>query len=94
MIQTRTTLETPNASRYITRLCKHWGHKFSVDFDAQRGHIDFGGSSCELQAGDMVLHVSVFAPEAELNEMENVVAEHIQRFAPRGEELQFAWERI
>lgn len=93
MFQTRTTLETPNAGRYITRLCKHWGHKFAVDFDEQRGHIDFGGSSCDLQASDTALHILVVAPEAELDEMEVVVADHLQRFAPRGEELQFLWER-
>lgn len=93
MFQTRTTLKTPTASRYITRLCKHWRHKFPVDFDTQRGHIDFGDASCYLQAGDAVLHISVVAPEAELDELEAVVAEHIQRFAPRGEELQFVWER-
>lgn len=94
MAQTRTTLETTSASRYITRLCKHWGHKFAVDFDAQRGQIDFGDSSCELLATETVLHIAVTGPAEGLEELEAVVVEHLQRFAPRGETLQFAvWER-
>lgn len=93
-IRTITTLQTPTASRYITRLCKHWGHKFAVDFDAQRGHIDFNGPTCELLATETALHIAVTAPAADLEKLQAVVVEHLQRFAPRNETLLFAtWER-
>ena len=32
------TTDTPQ--RLITRLCKHWGHKFPVQFDDRQGQIE------------------------------------------------------
>lgn len=31
---------TEHASRYLQQLCKHWAHKFPVEFDLNHGTID------------------------------------------------------
>ena len=30
-------VSTPSASRYLQQVCKHWSHKFAVEFTAERG---------------------------------------------------------
>lgn len=93
MTQTRACLETTNASRYITRLCKHWGHRFTVEYDERRGFIDFAGSTCELRADDDALNIVVTAPDEELESLETVVVDHLQRMAPKGETVNCVWHR-
>src|SRR5690606_3487034 len=39
IIQSRCSVATTNGSRYLQQLCKHWAHKFEVEFDAERGRI-------------------------------------------------------
>lgn len=93
MSLSRATVATETPSRYILRLSKHWGHKFAVSFDPERSHIDLGDSTCELRADGARLQVAINAPQALLDEMEAVVAEHLQRFAPKDTLLAFDWVR-
>ncbi len=78
-------LETPNASRYLQQVCKHWAHKFAVEFTPERGTIPFGPDrSCVLKADTDALTLRVAAPDAEgAARLAGVVAEHVQRFAFR-----------
>lgn len=94
MARSVATVPTTNAGRYLQQLCKHWGHRFEVVFDPQAGRIDFGdGQSVELAADARVLRVIVIDRDAaRLDELEAVVAEHLQRFAFR-EALAFDWSR-
>ena len=41
MPASHTTVTTASASRYLQQLCKHWSHKFSVEFTPERGIIPF-----------------------------------------------------
>lgn len=86
---------TPNASRYLQQLCRHWAHKFSVSFDAATGQIEFGeGRFLTLKANDAELSLRLIAPdEASRQKMEQVVAEHLLRFAFK-EELSFSWKVV
>ena len=84
---------TSSASRYLQQLCKHWGHKYPVDFDAKRGEITLPMGPVRMQATDSELAVELETPDpAGFDRFEGVVAEHIQRFAFR-ETLQFDWQR-
>lgn len=85
---------TDKASRYLQQLCKHWAHRLAVTFDPARGSVDFGdGRSATLVASDSALTVTVHADaEAGLDELERIVADHLQRFAFR-ETLEFNWSR-
>jgi hypothetical protein len=89
----RSTAEvaTPQASRYLQQLCKHFEHKLPVTHDAVSGRISFSTGMCELAAADGVLRLACTAPEAEkLPQLQDVVARHLVRFAFR-EEMQVEW---
>ena len=86
---------TVHGSRYLQQLCKHWSHKFTVDFTAERGMIDFGdGRACALAADADALTLRATVPEAaDAARLEGVIADHVKRFAFR-EELAFDWHRL
>ncbi|WP_199553361.1 DUF2218 domain-containing protein [Sandaracinobacteroides hominis] len=94
MTSSNAHVPTPMAERYVRQLCSHWGHRFAVTQEGPAGTIDFGdGKSCALEANDSELHVAVTAPEGEIERMQQVVAEHLNRFAHREGELTFDWAR-
>ena len=87
------TIPTPQASRYLQQLCKHFGHKIPVSFDPSQGRIEFEAGVCELYASEPgVLRLRVSARDAEgLARLEGVVGSHLARFAFR-EELRVDWQ--
>ncbi|MEP7222216.1 MAG: DUF2218 domain-containing protein [Novosphingobium sp.] len=90
---TMAVVPTASASRYLQQLCKHWSHKFDVTFDAQTGHIPMPSGSADLTAGDMALTVVCTINEGgDMARLQQVVADHINRFAFREGELQFNWQ--
>lgn len=93
-METHSNIQTPNASRYLQQLCKHWAHKFELSFDPHHGRIDAGeGRIVTMQAGPDLLSVTVTAPDADsLARWSRVVEDHIRRFAFR-EELGFDWQQ-
>ncbi len=86
---------TAQGSRYLQQLCKHWSHKFTVDFTAERGTIDFGdGRACALSAtGDLLVLRATVPDDADAARFEGVIADHVKRFAFR-EELAFDWHPL
>lgn len=91
------TVTTENASRYLRQLCKHWSHRFAVEYDPEdlrQGFIDFGDGRRKvwLTAEGTLLTLTASDEQAEgLPELEVIVAKHIQRFAFK-EELEFVWK--
>lgn len=85
---------TTNGSRYLQQLCKHWSHRFAVSFDPVQGVIDFGGAEgLALTADAAALRLTLRAEDpAALPGLEQVVAEHLLRFAFR-EDLGLNWLR-
>lgn len=83
---------TEHASRYLQQLCKHWSHKFEVAFDAAHGVVPFGAATCIFDATSETLHMRLEAPPGEIARMEEVVANHLVRFAFR-ETLDIRWTR-
>lgn len=92
-VETHASVATGSASRYLQQLCKHWAHKFAVEFDATAGSVPFGnGGVLRMTATDEALLVSVTAADAETAvRLQGVVAEHLDRFAFRKAPLGFAW---
>jgi hypothetical protein len=93
MATTTASVKTENASRYLQQLCKHWSHKFKVEFTPQSGGIEFGEAThVGLTASDSALDILISADDAsELPQVAEVVENHIVRFAFR-EELVFDWK--
>ena len=84
---------TPQAARYLTQLCKHFGHRRPVTHDDAAGLIAFDAGDCRLRAEAGTLTVSVeAADEPKLAQLEDVVARHLVRFAFR-EDVQVNWRR-
>lgn len=90
----RALVPTAHASRYLQQLCKHWSHKFEVSFDATQGTVPFPeGRKVDFHADETTLTLDVTAEdEAGVARMEEVVANHLVRFAFR-EELVIEWNR-
>ena len=91
MARATADVATENASKYLQQLCKHWAHKMVTEFDPARGRVDFpSGAQLFLEAGSSSLTLQLDAEPDSLARMEEVVADHLKRFAFR-EELQFDW---
>ena len=92
MPTSRVDVTTAYASRYLQQLCKHWAHKFPVEFNPTHGSIDLSLGRTVMDADEAALHIVVSTDEAgSLERLESVVADHIKRFAFR-EELTFDWK--
>jgi hypothetical protein len=89
-VQVTAHVPTALASRYLQQVCKHWGHKFPVEFTPEHGRIELPVAVCVLDAGADALTISLEAPVDQIERMQGVVAEHVQRFAFK-ETLVFNW---
>ena len=93
MLSSAVQIQTSDPSRLIRRLCKHWSHKFEVDFDDRHGHIALGETQCSLAAGENSLTATLQTmDEEQLTRMEAVVADHLQRMSA-DETFNFVWQR-
>ena len=84
--------ETAGARRYLTQLCKHWSRRFEVRFDDTTGEIALPSGPCRLKAEPDRLEIALEADAAELDRVEQVVADHLRRFAFR-EPFEVTWTR-
>ena len=78
------TVPTTHGSRYLQQLCKHWSHKFDVDFDADKGEIGFPMGPIRMAAQPEALVVTL-EPNADAD------VDHLDRFAFREAPLSFDW---
>ncbi len=85
-------VKTDHASRYLQQLCKHWSHKFTIEFNETAGKVPFNPeTSLELAADASSLLMTLHVENAQdLDRMQTVVADHLKRFAFR-EELDVVW---
>ncbi|MBL6456630.1 DUF2218 domain-containing protein [Belnapia sp. T6] len=80
--EARVTLESPG--RYLGQLCKHFAHRLPVTQEAAQGSIAFPTGLCRLEAGeDLLLLRAEAADPAALEQLQDVVARHLLRFAFR-----------
>jgi len=96
MPASRAIIPTAAASRYLQQLCKHWSHKFAVEFTPERGSIPFDETRrCKMEASPDALALRIeAADEATLERTQGVVIEHLKRFAFREDLGEVRWERV
>ena len=84
MLTATSAFETPNASRYIAQLCKHFAHKVEVSYDETRGEaaLPTGKAVMEAKEGGLHFEVNAETPEA-LARGKFIIEDHIVRFAFR-----------
>ncbi len=84
---------TKNAASYLRKLCRHWSHRFPVEFNDRHGVIELPQAKCILDAEPATLIVRLELQEnTDEARLRKVVEEHLQRFGFQ-EELVFAWTR-
>jgi uncharacterized protein len=57
-------IPTPQASRYLSQLCKHFQHKIPVTLEDGSGQITFPMGICTLHANADLLTLSVDAADS------------------------------
>ena len=84
--------KTASGAKYLQQLCKHWSHKFEVEFSETRGQVRFPSAVATMEASADVLLVTVETEDAEAVErLKEIVAKHLDRFAFREAPLPFEW---
>ena len=85
---------TPEASRWLQRLCFHFSKKISVAYDAQAGLANFPWGTCRLAADEAFLHFDCEAADAAaLQRVQFAIDEHIKLFS-RKAPLSVAWQAV
>lgn len=93
MLETHSLVRTDNPQRLVSRLCKHWGHRFPVHLHDEGGDIELSFGHCAMTHCDDGLDVRLRAEqEDQLAKLREVVTEHLQRMAG-DESLSFDWRR-
>ncbi len=83
---------TTNGSRYLQQLCKHWSHKFAVDFTPERGTVTMPFGPLQMIAHAETLEVRLDLAGADMaDRAKEVVSAHLDRFAFREAPLTFDW---
>jgi uncharacterized protein len=87
-------IETAHAGKYLVQLAKHWSHRFpDLTWNETRADIPFPAGQCVVTSKENVLAIALTVPDEETaSRLENVVAEHLKRFAFR-ESLEIVWQR-
>ena len=83
---------TASGSKYLQQLCKHWSHKFEVEFSETRGQVRFPFAVATMETSADALLVTVETEDVEAVErLKEIVAKHLDRFAFREAPLPFEW---
>ncbi|HWV53344.1 DUF2218 domain-containing protein [Pseudorhodoplanes sp.] len=87
---------TASASRYLQQICKHWSHKFAVEFTPEAGCVPFSEDRrCDFSASADTLTMRIHAAdEATLERTQQVVLDHLKRFAFREDLGDIRWTRV
>jgi hypothetical protein len=96
MVQSQAQVPTASASRYLQQICKHWSHKFAVEFTPEHGTIPFSEDRrCDFSATDGILTMRIeAADDATLERTQHVVVDHLKRFAFREDLGEIRWQKL
>ena len=83
---------TASGSKYLQQLCKHWSHKFEVEFTPTQGQVRFASATATLEACADGLAVCIEADDpGSVEQLKETLTRHIDRFAFREAPLAFTW---
>lgn len=86
---------TPNAQKYMTQLCKHFGHKVPAEVEGDSGRVSFAMGQAQMQADDAALVVVVLAAEEPaVGQLQGIIDSHLQRFAFREDFTALDWSPV
>lgn len=91
MFAAHAQVTTPRAERYLKALCNHFNRKVTASYDGNRGMVQFGFGTCEMNADEETLSIHIEADTADdFGRVKYVVADHLERFAAN-ESLRVSW---
>ena len=84
--------KTASGSKYLQQLCKHWGHKFEVEYSQKMGRVSFPSvvATMEASADALLVAIETDNPQS-VEQLKEIVANHLDRFAFREAPLPFQW---
>jgi uncharacterized protein len=92
MITFQATMATPNAGKYLFKLCKHFARKVPVTMDEHNGEVDFGYGFATLRASETSLYFEARASQqAGLEQVQSVLVSHLELMT-RAEPLVVEWQ--
>jgi len=84
--------ETPNASKYLQQLCKHFAHKITVDYTPTEGRAELPVGPAVLTADTSKLMVQITLKDAcGAERAKHIVDSHLERFAFREDFKAMDW---
>lgn len=87
------TFATPNGSKYLQQLCKHFAHKIAVENDAISGACSFPMGVARLEADEAGLRVRFeLASADDAERARGVIDKHLERFAFREDFKHMDWD--
>ena len=92
-IRSEARVATPRSARYLGQLCKHFAHRIPASYEGGQGRVEFPTGVCEMEAsGDVLILRASAADSPSLAQVEDVVAQHLERFAFR-DKPEINWNR-
>ena len=86
------TFPTPNGSKYLQQLCKHFAHKIEVQHDETSGTVHLPFAVAQLVADDSGLSVRFeLAHLQDVERAQSVIDKHLARFAFREDFTNMDW---
>lgn len=86
------TVKTPNGSKYVRQLCKHWSHKLETAVDGDKGTVTFPNAVTVMDADAEGIAITITGEDRDaVQGLTDVVARHIDRFAFREDALVYDW---
>ncbi|MCA0270656.1 MAG: DUF2218 domain-containing protein [Proteobacteria bacterium] len=92
MIVTTAHLSTPNGSKYIAQLCKHFAHKVEVSWDDHHGYAELPSGPAEFVTDASGLSFRLEAADAKgIIQARFTIDVHLATFAHRENFLGLNW---
>ena len=94
MMRRQGHVPTPEASRYLQRLCYHFTRKITVTYDEHQGQAHFPWGLCVLRADGQALHFDCSAEDgASLERVQFAIDSHIELFS-RKSPMAVEWKPV
>jgi hypothetical protein len=95
MLVSQAHYATPNASKYLQQLCKHFAHKVTVSYDEKQGTVMLDPGPADMTADTTGLTIRVTAEDAKgIIGARFAFDIHLVTFAHREDFTGLSWEML
>ncbi len=95
LMSSRASLILTAPERTLHRLCKHFSHKVTAEWQGTKGQVDFTVGACTLNATAQQLQLTCWARSCDaLREIEQTLERHIGPLSGQGQNPpKLIWQR-